>query len=243
MTANDPRAEFQTYYYYGKSAALPAPGGNIGKTLSGYHYRCYLGNGDTLVFSSHNFRKGHAADIFPHDGEGQKVQYILKLRGSFPLTGKIDLIDTAGGTLCGVITRGGKVFDPDDQLICGFSDTRSWRDHLREGAVDTIGSLIFGSEGDTTASGATKMMLMYQGKSAGVLVRQQLPFFPDPPRRTGPGGAGRLLKKILPEKLGSALIDITPPSGWRLEIGTSIAQSHRLLVLCGALMTIEIQRW
>jgi len=236
-------ADSRIWYFYGETKALPDPGGKSGKTAQGYRYRCYFGEGETRVFVAHAFRKALGAGIYIMDREERHQQWRLKLRGSFPLTGKIDLIDCRTKALCGIVTRGRKVYDREERLICRFTDTRTWRDHLGGSAVDIAGSILFGDDGAPTASGGTSFVLEHQGAAAGALARKQLPFFPDPPKRTEPGRVGKLMKKVLPTNLGQALIDITPPVGWRLEIGAGIEESQRFLILCGALMTIEIQRW
>jgi len=230
-------------YFYGQTTALPDPGGKPGKTAQGYRYRCYRGEGKAMVFVAHAFRKALGAGIYIMDQEERQPEWVLKLRGSFPLTGKIDLVEARTKAICGIVTRGRKVYDRNEQLICRFADTRTWRDHLGGSAVDIAGSLLFGDDGSSTASGGTSFVLERQGAAAGALARRQLPFFPDLPARTEPGSVGKLLKKVLPTNLGKALIDITPPIGWQLEIGSGIDEAQRFLILCGALMTIEIQRW
>lgn len=234
------------YYFFGKHTTLPHPSGKAGKSASGYHYRCYRGDGESLLFSSHNYRSGHVGNVFFTDREESRPDYILKLRPSFPLTGKIDLLEAQSNALHGVVTRGRRFFDGNEQLLGGFKDTRTWKDHLGESAVDAIGNLIFGGADGASAdspSGGTHFVLLSQKRPIGALVREQLPFFPDPPNRTERGAVGKALRKILPDNIGKALIDITPPVGWRLEIRDPADITHPTLLLCAALMVIELSRW
>jgi hypothetical protein len=245
-----PQAESQlnssVYYFYGKHTSLPHPSGKAGKSASGYHYRCYRGDGDSLLFSSHNYRSGQVGKLFFTDREESRPDYLLKMRPSFPLTGKIDLLEAQSKALQGVVTRGRKFFDGNEKLLGEFKDTRTWKDHLGESAVDAIGNLIFGGADNASAdsqSGGTRFVLLCQNRPIGSLVREQLPFFPDPPTRTERGAVGKALRKILPENIGKALIDITPPVGWRLEVRDPVDVTHPILLLCAALMVIELSRW
>lgn len=231
------------YYFYGKHAMLPAPKGRSGKTVSGYRYRCYKDGQEKPLFYSHNFRKGHAGSIF-FSAEDDPPDLILKLRKSFPISGKIDLVDPRDNGCKGVVTRGHKLYDRSENYIARFRDRRRWKEHIGESVIDAVGNMILG--GDSTAApggGASDLVLLADKKAVGTLSREALPFFPDPPSRTEPGKAGKLLKKVLPKNIGRALIDITPPLGWKLAIYDASPFTEETLLLCGALMTIEIERW
>ncbi|MBT8347523.1 MAG: hypothetical protein HKN76_10050 [Saprospiraceae bacterium] len=51
------------------------------------------------------------------------------------------------------------------------------------------------------------------------------------------------MKKVLPENLGSALFDNTPPAGWKLAIKPEMMPGDVNLLLLSALMVIEINSW
>jgi hypothetical protein len=84
--------------------------------------------------------------------------------------------------------------------------------------------------------------LLVKKEPIGVLNRERLPFFIDPPQNTEPGKAAKLFKKILPKTLGNGLFDANPPLGWRLSISHSLPKQNILMPI-GALMTVEIRRW
>jgi len=230
------------FYFFGKHESLLIPGSN-GKTKAGYYYRCFSAPDYSLLFSSYNFRSGKAGYLFFREEE-TLPDVIIQLRKSFPLTGKIDIVDNVRKPLNGVVTRRRKFYDHNEQLIGRFADATSWKEHFGESAFDALGQLIF-SLGDTDSMGSSsnKFGLILGGQPAGQLSRKELPFYPDPPKRTGPTATGKMMKKFLPQKIGSALFDNTPPSGWRLEIYKVPMPKDINLLLIATLMTIEINRW
>ena len=81
----------QSFYIFGKHETLVVPGSN-GKTKSGYYYRCFSAPDYSQVFFSYNFRSGKAGYLFFNE-EKILPDVIIRLRKSFPLTGKIDIVD------------------------------------------------------------------------------------------------------------------------------------------------------
>jgi hypothetical protein len=232
----------QSFYIFGKHETLMIPGSN-GKAKAGYYYRCFSASDYSLLFSSYNFRSGKAGYLF--FGEEEASPHVtIKLRKSFPLTGKIDIVDNVRKTLQGVVTRGRKFYDHDEQLIGRFADATSWKEHFGESAFDALGQLIFGlGDADSTGSNSNKFGLILGSQPAGQLRREELPFYPDPPTRTGPTATGKMMKKFLPKKIGSALFDNAPPLGWKLEVHKDAMPKDINLLLIATLMTIEINRW
>ena len=244
MVKPQPETDFTAvYYFFGRHMLIPPPTGKTDKKISGYHYRCYRAGETVPFFWSHNYRKGHAGNLFLTQ-DAEQPDLILKLRPSFPLTGKIDVLDARDRSLKGVVTRGRKMYDHTEALIGKFVDTRTWKEHLGESVIDAVGGIIFGN-GDAPANsdGANSFVLMLDKTPGGALHREQLPFFPDPPRRTKPRPSAKVFKKILPKNIGSALFDITPPAGWKLIVAGQSPIKDSIVLLCGALMTIEISRW
>lgn len=93
------------------------------------------------------------------------------------------------------------------------------------------------------SDGAGRFLLVADKKTIGAVSRQRLPFFPDPPKRTEPRPIIKAFEKILPEKIGRALFDVSPPLGWKLEVALPAAIDDPMLLLCAALMTIDIRCW
>ena len=228
------------FYFYSKYKQLTIPDSKT-KSKSGRHYRCYRDSEESLIFQSFNFRTGTAGYVFFGD-PGEPPNRVIKLRKSFPISGKMDVRDFNTHELLGVITRGRKFYDAGETRIGRFVDPRSWKELFGESAVDAIGQLIFGNV-DAPGGGLSRFGLVIDEKPAGYLDRQRLPFFPDPPRRTEPHRAGAVFKKVLPQKLGSALFDITPPTGWKLAVKPEMMPKDLDLLLLGTLMVIELNNW
>lgn len=231
-----------TYYFHSQYKALPLPDKD-GKTKGGKYYRCYKGSEKVIEFCSFNFRTGTAAFIF-NSCSPTTPDYSLRLKKTFPVTGKIDLIEYRTKRHLGQVTRGGKCLDAKGNLVARFIDPTSWKDHFGESAMDIFTQVAFGADStDAPGGGPNQFGLIYGDLPAGSLVREQLPFFPDPPRRSEPSKVRKVLKKVLPKKFGSALFDISPPSGWKLSLTEKIdPKDSNLLLYCG-LMTIEIRSW
>ena len=235
--------ESSVYYYHGRHSFLPSPTAETRKLISGYHYRCFKAGETAPPFRAHNFRKGHAASVFLSEG-APSPDLILKLRKSFPVTGKIDLIDNRNGGTKGVVTRGRKVYDASESLLARFVDPRSWKAHLGESVIDAVGNLVFsGGDAPSQTDGADRFVLVADQTVIGGLSRERLPFFPDPPKRTKPRPMGKVLKKVLPKTVGRALFDITPPLGWKFDVVRDDDFDDTLLLLCAALMVVDIRRW
>ena len=228
------------FYFYSRHRQLDVPGPKA-KTKSGNYYRCYKDNGESLLFHSYNFRTGIAGFAFYKDPEDEP-DIEIKLRKSFALSGKVDIRDSRTSELKGTVTRGRKFYDADANRLGRFVDSRSWKESFGESAFDAIGQLIFGNV-DAPGGGLSRFGLIMSEQPAGYLDRQQLPFFPDPPRRTQPHRVGSLMKKVLPENLGSALFDVTPPTGWTLAIKPELMPEDANLLLLSTLMVIEINSW
>ena len=228
------------FYFYRQYKQINVPGIKA-KTKSGYYYRCYRDNEESLLFHSYNFRTGTAGYVFFKDPTGEP-DHVIKLRRSFPISGKVDLRIFPTNELKGIVTRGRKFYDAEENRIGRFVDARSWKESFGESTFDAIGQLIFGNV-DAPGGGLSSFGLIINEEPAGYLNRQQLPFFPDPPRRSEPHRLGSIMKKVLPENLGSAIFDITPPTGWQLAIKPEKMLGDESLLLLSTLMVIEINSW
>lgn len=208
---------------------------------SARHYRCFDAS-QSLLLEGRSTLIGKAIPLsFQRDLDQPDIQLVF--RKSFALSGKIDIVAAENSARIGVTTRSRKLFDADEQLIGRFHDTRSWKQHFGESLLDAIGQLLIGGGGDSGGNPANLLVFTKEKAPLATLQRSQLPFFPDPPAKTKPGAIGNALKKILPRKLGHALIDITPPIGWTLRLQSDFPDPQLRLLLIASLMAIELNRW
>ncbi len=207
---------------------------------SSQRYRCFDAT-ENLELTANAFRSSRPTSVYFKDEEEADVE--MQIRKSFPFTGKIDIRDARSGSLLGVTTRSRKFFDADGNKIGEFHDSTTWREHLGESLADFIDQVVFDSGPSHTSNASTGYVYFAEKKPAATLVRQTLPFFPESPKRTEPHPVGKALKKVLPKNLGSALFDITPPLGWKLEILDTEKLPDLKLMLCATLMTLEVRRW
>ena len=229
----DPTKAERLHRFYGK-----------GRVVGKKHGRWYRGYGadEQVRWTAQAFRSSQPLTVYL-SGDDTRPDLILKLRGSFPLTGKIDVRDATTKALAGVVTRGRKFYDAEERLLGRFDDARSWKEHMGETLIDAAGQLIFGGSEAHSGPGSDRFVLTVEKRTVGSLTREQLPFFPDPPRRPRFPRAERVLKHLLPRNIGRALLDITPPVGWRLEILEPAAVRDWRLLWCAALMTVELRNW
>jgi hypothetical protein len=221
------------FRFYGKCRVVE------GKSAE--YYRCYDGS-HQVSFSAFAYRSSRPASVFL-SGDESRPDQLIKLRKMFPFSGKIDVLDAQTKTPVGLLTRSRKIFDKQERLLGRFHDPTTWKEHLAEGAVDAIGQLIFGGPDNHGGASTSSYALSVDSKTVGVLKREVLPFFPDPPSRDGPTIGGKILRTILPKKLIDPIIGVSPPLGWTLEIHDTSSIAEMNLILLGAMMTIELRRW
>jgi hypothetical protein len=207
----------------------------------GRWYRCYAAD-DQVRLTAQAFRSSQPLQVYL-SGNDSRPDLTLKLRRTFPLTGKIDVLDGTTQTLVGVVTRGRKFLDADERLLGRFHDAKSWKEHLAESLIDAAGQMIFGGGDGHVPPGSDRFALVMDKRTVGSLTREQLPFFPDPPRRPRFPRTERILQRLLPRNLGRAIFALTPPVGWRLDIFEPAAVADWRLLWCAALMTVELRNW
>jgi hypothetical protein len=103
--------------------------------------------------------------------------------------------------------------------------------------------LILGDPSTDNGSNPSRYVLTIEKQTVGLLSRDALPFFPDPPPKNGPSLAGRIMRTILPKKLIDPMIGVSPPIGWKFAIYDQSPITDLNLILLGAMMTIELRRW
>lgn len=228
----------RTYYIHGRRESLRQPGGR--KTRPGYHYRCF--REQTYFLSSYHFRATDAAYIFLREEE-ERVDLRLKLRKTFPLSGKIDVLQERTETLSGVLSRNGTFYNSREELLGQFVDVRSFRERFGESTLDVVTQIVLGT-GDQVVpgGGADRFGLVFRDRPAGCLEYRELPFFPEPTRRRELPQLASVVKKVLPRKMSKQLFTDRPPRGWKLTVDTEYDESEELLILLAALVHLEFDR-
>ena len=174
-------------------------------------------------------------------GDLERPDVVLRLRKSFPLTGKIDIRDAVTGELLGVTTRGYRLYDASERLLAQFDGGVPLKEWLGQALAEAALDAALGSGGDGSSQGPHELALTGGGRELGALRHLALPFFPDPTSRARPGAAGKMVRRLIPSRF-QRWLDATPPRGWALELHSAIEIDQRLL-LCASMMTVEMRNW
>lgn len=170
--------------------------------------------------------------------DGGEPSILVRLRKSFPLTGKIDIRDARTSVLLGVATRGYRLYDANEQLVAQLSDAVPLGARAKRALGEAALDLAFGSGGDVGGSSPAEFVLLGSGRRLGRLRRLTLPFFPDPP----PPRSGRAqLVDVLPAGVRRWLD--APPGGWTLEIDDASVAPSEPLLLSFCMMSLELAAW
>jgi len=164
---------------------------------------------------------------------------ILRRRRSFPLTGKVDVLDMSAHRRIGVVSRSGRYRDAHGRAAGAFRDARTLGDLAKEGLFQTAMEMLLGGESGSTGSGPTGFVHIVAGKPAGTLGRAALPF-PTSASAERPESPG-LLRKLLPRRLDNALFNPVP-RGWKLQSTAADVHDPRLR-LAAALFAVELSHW
>lgn len=174
-------------------------------------------------------------------GDMERPDVVLRLRKSFPLTGKIDIRDAATDELLGVTTRNYRLYDASEHLLAQFDGGVPLKEWLGQALAEAALDAALGSGGDGSSQAPHELVLTSGGRALGSLRHVTLPFFPNPVSRREPGAAGKMLRRLLPSRLRRWL-DVTSPRGWALELHSALEIDERLL-LCASMMTVEMRNW
>ena len=235
----DEKATMKYYHFFSRYKLLHNTFSDT-QSQPGNYYRCFEDSGDAILFYSHNFRKQAAGYIFLDQAEGTP-ELKITLRKSFPISGKVEIRHYHSDTLLGIVTKSRKIYDHEAKLRGRFADSRSFKSQFGESAVDAVGQLIFGNV-EASGGGLSRFGLILDGEPAGYLDRRTLPFYPDSENEKKPKRVGTALKRLLPDSLGKALFESSPPTGWELGVTPSHLPDNPLLLLAATLMTIELNK-
>jgi hypothetical protein len=166
---------------------------------------------------------------------------LLRRRRTFPLTGKVDVLELPAHEKIGVVSRSGRYRDALGRPVGAFRDARSLGNRAKEGAFLAAMEALLGGDGTaSTGSGPSGFVHVVAGMIAGTLARGPLPFLTTPSSDTR-SESRNLLRKILPRRLGDRLFNLAP-RGWKLVNTMPDAQDPRLR-LAAALFAVELSHW
>ncbi|MDQ8202627.1 hypothetical protein [Pelagicoccus sp. SDUM812003] len=223
-----PESSLQTYHLYHRYGQRDG--------VSGEQYRIYDSN-QTLLGRGVGTRKSKALTLQFTDREPPRC-FELKLRKTFALSGKIDLLDSSGQPLA-IVTRSKKILTPSEQELLQFEDPTPWKDKLKEGIVGGIGDIIFGTGDAAGGSIVNRYVIASESSPVGTLVKKRLAFYPDPPPQPPSHLLARGLKAVLPRKWTRR----EPPLGWTLTLALEALPLTEDCLLSATAMIIELNRW
>lgn len=172
---------------------------------------------------------------------GRKVAEINN-RKNYLVNGRTDILEPETKRLIASYARFGRVYDASDLKAGRWRDARKWSEELKVNLVDAIGNTLLGSGDVPGGANHGDTHLFSRGKDIiGMLQREKLPFFPDPPKSMEPHKLARLASKIIPGELGKSLGEVTPPYGWALNVYESVGGDD--VVRYSALVHLEYLRW
>lgn len=179
-------------------------------------------------------------DIVVRDGgQSGAPQLLVRRRRSFPLTGKVDVLDTASERCVGLMHRNGRVWDPNGALVGRFADARSLRRRTAESVVEAVGTVIVG--GDASAGSSPSGYTYTLGNRVmGGLVRAPLPFEVEP--ASSPSPIAAKVARFLPSKLGAALQG-RRSHGWRFDRAAVAEGEDPRLSVAAAVFMVELSHW
>lgn len=163
----------------------------------------------------------------------------LQMRKTFPLTGKVDLVDAQDGKLLGVATRGYKLLDPEEEELARFQSPGAFEKWLQASMLELAAAIVLNDDGNAGGGSApARFTLTSRNGVLGQLERTRLPFFPDRPPSRGPGAVRRALTKLLP-----AVFERRPPWGWKLSLHQREGLPPDSVLLPCAMMIIQLRNW
>lgn len=206
-------------------------------------YRCY-GLNQQVLFSVRAISLGKPFSVF--NGE-EKSHPIAEMRNSkgYLFNGKTLIHDLKTRFPLGCYVRTGSVIDGRDRKIGRWRDARSWSDEFKGNLIDALANALLGSGDVSSGANPSDTHIFSIGKDIiATLQREQMSFFPDPPKSMEPGRLAKIASKVIPGRLGKSLGEVTPPYGWTLKIHKKPADDQQMkLIQYGAVLRIEFLRW
>jgi len=163
-------------------------------------------------------------------------------RKNYVVNGRTDFQCLETDNLIGSYSRIGRVYDSSDRKIGRWCDARKWTEEFKENLIDALANAVFGGGDAPVGANPGDVQILSDGKAVlAVLQREQMPFFPDPPKSMEPSKVAKLASRVIPGKLGKSLGEVTPPSGWKLSVFQFLESMELLRYV--ALTHLEFMRW
>lgn len=193
---------------------------------------------EKILFTAYADRLGKPVPVFMDDRQVVEIAN----RKNYLVNGRTDIQCLETATLIGSYSRLGRVHDSNDRKIGRWNDARKWTEEFKENLVDAIGNALLGC-GDVPGGANTgdTHVLSNDKEVLATLQREQMPFFPDPPKSVEPHKLAKLASRIIPGKLGESLGEVTPPYGWKLTPFQPLEQPG--LLNYSALVHLEFLRF
>jgi hypothetical protein len=172
-------------------------------------------------------------ETLARDVSGAPV-FALVLRRSFPVSGKVDILEMPGRRWLGIVTRGGRIVGADGRVVARLRDARKLGERAGEVAFMTVLEALVGGEGSSETSGPSGYVYVVGDAPVGALGRAKPPF--DSGNATG---TARGLKRLVPARL---LGGAAAGRAWKLERAAG-DPNDPLLVVAAALFAVEISHW
>jgi len=200
-------------------------------------YRCYARD-ESVLFSAQADRLGKPMPVFIGDLNVAKIMN----RKNYVVNGRTDFQCLETDNLIGSYSRIGRVYDSSDRKIGRWCDARKWTEEFKENLIDALANAVFGGGDAPVGANPGDVQILSDGKAVlAVLQREQMPFFPDPPKSMEPSKVAKLASRVIPGKLGKSLGEVTPPSGWKLSVFQFLESMELLRYV--ALTHLEFMRW
>jgi hypothetical protein len=193
-------------------------------------YECTTADGASIFRArAYDWRREIVA-VRPNDPLERVL--VLRVRRSFPLTGKTDIVGPDGSRL-GVVHRNGR-FSDEAGTDGWFRDVRTLRGKATESVLSALTALALGGEAET--GGPPGFVCLVGSRPAGTLVRARAPWL-EPQKARGEGRLRSLLTTSLARFRSAACAEST----WKLEL-TNGESVDRRMVVAAALYMLESSR-
>lgn len=165
---------------------------------------------------------------------------VLRRRRTFPISGKVDILDDALRRI-GIVSRNGRCRDGVGQLVGRFRDDRSGRARTGEALLAGALDAALGGASTSDISSPAGFLWIVQGQSRGSLRRASLPFpaADEPEEQPAP----HPLRRWLPRRIADRLPRLSQPRAWRFEQQLPASDADPRLLLAATLFTIELAHW
>jgi hypothetical protein len=186
--------------------------------------------GDVLLEATvHPWRR----ETVVRDSSGAPA-FAIRRRRSFPVSGKVDIVEMPVRRRIGIVTRGGRIVGADGRVAARLRDARKLGEKAGEAAYLTVLEALLGGEGNSVASGPSGYVYVVGEAPVGTLARAKPPF-----ESGNEAGPARGLKRLVPARLRDRA---RSDRAWKLERPAG-DPNDPVLIVAAALFAVEISHW